>query len=86
MKTPQSVDPRERVLLVGVSLKRPPAGTASRARTAIGVASRDSLDELEELAESAGATIAGTLMQVRDSLDPATLVGPRQTGRDSRGG
>jgi len=77
MKKAQSVDPRERVLLVGVSLKKRPrgqprSGTAASAR----VAGRDSLDELEELAESAGATIAGTLMQARDFLDPATLVGP----------
>ena len=39
------------------------------------MASRDSLDELQELAQSAGAEIAGSLLQVRDSLDPATLVG-----------
>jgi GTP-binding protein HflX len=39
------------------------------------VASRDSLDELHELAESAGAKIEGSLLQVRDALDPATLVG-----------
>ncbi len=36
---------------------------------------RDSLEELEELAISAGAKISGTLLQVRDALDPATLVG-----------
>jgi GTPase len=35
----------------------------------------DSLAELEELACSAGASIGGTLVQVRDVLDPATLVG-----------
>jgi GTP-binding protein HflX len=39
------------------------------------VASRDSLAELDELAIGAGAEIAGTILQVRDSLDPATLVG-----------
>ena len=73
MRTPESVERQERVLLVGVALKK-------RARASIdtdgpGVASRDSLEELQELAQSAGATIAGTLLQVRDSLDPATLVG-----------
>jgi GTP-binding protein HflX len=77
MKTTQSVDPRERVLLVGVSLKKRARG---HARTGAGaflrVAGRDSLNELQELAESAGANIAGTLMQARDVLDPATLVGP----------
>jgi GTPase len=71
MKTAQSVDNRERVLLVGVALKKP-----SRLRAADPVAgARHSLDELEELARSAGASIAGTLLQVRDALDPATLVG-----------
>ena len=39
------------------------------------MAARESLAELEELAHSAGARIEGTLLQVRDSLDPATLVG-----------
>ena len=36
---------------------------------------RESLEELEELAISAGADICGTLLQVREALDPATLVG-----------
>lgn len=39
------------------------------------MASRDSLNELEELAQSAGANIVASLLQVRDALDPATLVG-----------
>jgi GTP-binding protein HflX len=36
---------------------------------------RESLLELEELARSAGAEIVGTVFQVRESADPATLVG-----------
>jgi GTP-binding protein HflX len=36
---------------------------------------RTSLEELVELAKSAGAEIAGTVFQVRDSADSATLVG-----------
>jgi GTP-binding protein HflX len=36
---------------------------------------RESLLELAELARSAGAEIAGTVFQVRESADPATLVG-----------
>jgi GTPase len=71
MKTPQSLDSRDRVLLVGVGLKKTPHGRAGDAT----VTGRDSLEELEELAESAGAKIEGSLLQVRDSLDPATLVG-----------
>lgn len=38
-------------------------------------ASRDSLNELQELTESAGGNVVGSILQVRDSLDPATLVG-----------
>jgi GTPase len=71
MKTSQAVDKRERVLLVGVSLRK-------RARTKADeptIAARDSMEELEELAESAGANIVGSILQVRDALDPATLVG-----------
>ena len=71
MKAPRSLANRERVLLVGVGLKRPSRG-GGRNPTTTG---RDSLQELEELAISAGADIAGTLLQVRDALDPATLVG-----------
>lgn len=75
MKTPQSVQRRERVLLVGVALKRPARGQRARRGDELGAANRDSLDELQELAESAGADIAGTLVQLRDAYDPATLVG-----------
>jgi GTPase len=61
----------ERALLVGVGWKRArrfpgmPAGEQGRV----------SLAELVELAKSAGAEIAGTVFQVRDSADSATLVG-----------
>lgn len=56
---------------MGVSLKKP-----ARVRIADSTATgRESLLELEELATSAGANIAGTLLQVREALDPATLVG-----------
>ena len=36
---------------------------------------RESLSELVELARSAGAEVAGTVFQLRDTADPATLVG-----------
>ena len=70
-KAPQELDNRERVLLVGVGLKKSPRGRMGDPTSA----SRDSLAELEELAASAGAKIEGSLLQVRDALDPATLVG-----------
>jgi GTPase len=75
MKTPQAVDRRERVLLVGVALKRAGRANGLSRENGDGVANRDSLDELRELAESAGAKIEGSLLQVREALDPATLVG-----------
>jgi GTP-binding protein HflX len=40
-----------------------------------GAPERESLVELVELARSAGAAIAGTVFQLRDKADPATLVG-----------
>ena len=71
MKTAQKIDSRERVFLVGVALKKP-----GRGRTADSFAlSNDSLDELQELTISAGGHIAGRQLQMRDELDPATLVG-----------
>ena len=54
MKTPQPLDNRESVLLVGVGLKKAMRGYAGDPSAA----GRDSLQELEELAESAGAKIA----------------------------
>ncbi len=71
MKTAQEVDNRERVLLLGVGVKRAarlPGATA-------GATERESLVELEELARSAGANVVGSLLQLRDALDPATLIG-----------
>lgn len=73
MKKPQPVDRRERVLLVGVSWKKNARAKALSGSSS--AANRDSLDELRELAESAGADVAASILQVRDSLDPATLVG-----------
>ncbi len=71
MKTPRTTDTRERVLLVGVGLKK-----ASRMPgLGAGEAERESLVELEELARSAGAEVAGSLFQMREALDPATVVG-----------
>jgi GTPase len=71
MKTPQPVESNERVLLVGVGLKRPSHGPG------LGAAAyeRERLEELGELARSAGADVAAAVVQMRDGLDPATLVG-----------
>jgi GTPase len=70
-KTPQPVATADRALLVGLGWKRAPRFPGMPA----GEQGRESLLELVELARSAGAEIAGTVFQVRESADPATLVG-----------
>ena len=70
-KTQHPVSVAERALLVGVGWKRAPRFPGMPA----GEQGRESLLELVELARSAGAEIAGTVFQLRDSADPATLVG-----------
>ncbi len=70
-KAQHQVPVAERALLVGVGWKRAPRFPGMPA----GEAGRESLLELMELARSAGAEIAGTVFQVRDTADPATLVG-----------
>jgi GTP-binding protein HflX len=70
-KTRHQVSNAERALLVGVGWKRAPRFPGMPA----GEQGRESLLELVELARSAGAEIAGTVFQVRDKADPATLVG-----------
>src|SRR5271170_3152273 len=71
MKKPQPVGSSERVLLVGVGLKRGvrvPGIAAAEYE-------RERLEELNELARSAGAQVAASVVQMRESLDPASLVG-----------
>jgi GTP-binding protein HflX len=71
MKNARPLDNQERVFLLGVGVKRAPRLPNAPA----GELERESLRELEELARSAGATVTGTMLQLRDALDPATLVG-----------
>src|SRR5689334_17156742 len=71
MKAPQQLSTTERALLVGVGWKRAPRVPGRPA----GQPERESLLELVELARSAGADVAGTVFQLRDKADPATLVG-----------
>ena len=71
MKTSRPTDNPERVLLVGVGLKRP----ARVPGQGSGDLARESLDELAELTRSAGAVVGGSVLQMRESLDPATVVG-----------
>jgi GTP-binding protein HflX len=71
MKATHEISNAERVLLVGVGWKRAPRFPGMP----MGEQGRESLAELQELARSAGAEIAGSLFKVRESADPATLVG-----------
>lgn len=57
------LDSRDRAILVGVS-------TSSLAEA------RESLEELRELARSAGVVVLDSFLQRRPKLDPRTLVGP----------
>jgi len=68
---PISTSTADRALLVGLGWKRAPRFPGMPA----GEQGRESLAELMELARSAGAEIAGTVFQLRESADPATLVG-----------
>lgn len=55
-------EPEERVILVGVSLSEQDL-------------TQESLDELEELARTAKATVVGRLIQSREAVHPATYIG-----------
>jgi GTP-binding protein HflX len=71
MKTSSTTESRERVLLFGVGRKRAPRVPGIET----GEVERASLQELEELARSAGAEVAGSILQMRDAIDPATVIG-----------
>lgn len=71
MKRTRPTRAPERVMLIGLGLKRPTRVPDYSS----GDSARDSLEELAELARSAGATVAGSILQMRDAVDPATVVG-----------
>lgn len=71
---------QERAILVGADLRHPGVrgrtDAASRARSAgATLGAEDSMAELEELARTAGAAVAGRLMQKLDHPNPATFLG-----------
>ena len=63
----ETAEKRERVILVGVSL-------------ADSDDAEQSLDELEELARTAGALCGGRVLQKREQMHPATYLGRGKTG------
>ncbi len=62
---------RERAILAGVEWKSRRAAPQSNPR----VDAEESLEELRELAESAGASVVDSVLQIRDAPEAATLVG-----------
>jgi len=71
---------QERAILVGADLRHPGVrgrtDAASRARSAgATLGAEDSMAELEELARTAGAAVAGRLMQKLDHPNPSTFLG-----------
>ena len=81
MKTARPVETREKVLLIGVGLKRTPHLPGA----GLGEAERESLVELEELARSSGAEVCGSVLQMREAIDPATVWRTLKKTRSSRG-
>ena len=71
MKSSQSLNTSEKVLLVGIALRH---GGGVKGAAAM-AAARESLGELEMLAQSASANVTGSILQVRDTLEAATLIG-----------
>lgn len=63
----------EKCILVGLNLRdeRPRRGAAE----VFGFSAEESMAELIELVEGAGAQVIGTVIQTRPTIDPATLIG-----------
>jgi GTP-binding protein HflX len=64
---------QERTLVVGLEVTRPPKPAAGKPE--MEPDAEESLEELATLADSAGATIRGRMIQARPAIDAATLVG-----------
>ena len=75
LREPQSApsETRERAILVGVEWKRRPARKNTPSIPEFDA--EESLDELGELAESAGATVVERVFQLRQTAEAATLIG-----------
>ena len=67
---------RETCILVGVEVRaRSAAAAAPSADNGGGYSGEESLEELAELAAGAGADVIGSVIQSREALDPATVIG-----------
>ena len=78
MKKPVIVDnsdERDTCILVGVEVRRRSTAGALCADKGGGYSSEESLEELAELAAGARAEVIGSVLQSRESLEPATAIG-----------
>ena len=78
MKRPITIensDERETCILVGVEVRGRSAAAASGTNNGGGYSGEESLEELAELAAGAGAEVIGSVLQSREALDPATVIG-----------
>ena len=78
MKKPIIVDnsdERDTCILVGVEVRRRSTAGALGADRGGGYSSEESLEELAELAAGARAEVIGSVLQSRESLEPATAIG-----------
>lgn len=71
-------DHEERTLVVGVDLTRPPKDRSGSPRDRS--EAEESLEELATLVDSAGGRVLARILQTRQSLDSATLVGSGKVG------
>ncbi len=74
MRTPLRNPVRERAILVGLQWKTRSGGSTAPGRSSA-VEVEESLDELAELATSAGAEISDRMLQARPAPEAATLLG-----------
>ena len=78
---PTTVRQRETCVLVGVDV-RSCRSTGSGLKPLLQLSSKESLDELAELAESAGAKVLGKTIQTRKTVDPVTVIGRGKVDSD----
>ena len=76
----ENADEQETCILVGVEVRRRSAAGASGTDSGGGCSSEESLEELAELAAGARAEVIGSVLQSRDALDPATVIGRGKAG------
>lgn len=65
----------ETCILVGLALRARPAVSRARSGSASGYTPAESMEELAGLARGAGAEVLDSVIQVRDRIHPATLIG-----------